>query len=133
MLQTLLLFTSICLILLILLRIPEKDGGYLNSSIFTNNRKTSKFLNNLIWILTFIFFLLNIIRVFQTLGHQTIDKVIFKNQNILIYKDFVFNLLIKNKIFIKGVIYRKLMKIEHRIMFPKSYPFSIVIAIMFNI
>lgn len=56
MLQTLLLFTSICLILLILLRIPEKDGGYLNSSIFTNNRKTSKFLNNLIWILTFIFF-----------------------------------------------------------------------------
>jgi protein translocase SecG subunit len=69
MLQTLLLFTSICLILLILLRIPEKDGSYLNSSIFTNNRKTSKFLNNLIWILTFIFFLLNIIRVFQTLAH----------------------------------------------------------------
>ena len=69
MLQVLLLFTSLCLILLILLRIPEKDGGYLNSSIFTNNRKTSEFLNNLIWILTFIFFLLNIIRVFQTLGH----------------------------------------------------------------
>jgi protein translocase SecG subunit len=67
MLQILLLFTSICLILLILLRIPEKDGGYLNSSVFINNRKTSKFLNNLIWILTFIFFLLNIIRVFQTL------------------------------------------------------------------
>ena len=67
MLQILLLLTSICLILLILLRIPEKDGWYLNSSIFTNNRKTSEFLNNLIWILTFIFFLLNIIRVFQTL------------------------------------------------------------------
>ena len=64
-------FNIVCflLIVLILLRIPEKDGGYLNSSIFTNNRKTSKFLNNLIWILTFIFFLLNIIRVFQTLAH----------------------------------------------------------------
>lgn len=61
--------TCFLLIVLILLRIPEKDGGYLNSSIFTNNRKTSKFLNNLIWILTFIFFLLNIIRVFQTLAH----------------------------------------------------------------
>ena len=69
MLQTLLLFTCIFLILLILLRITEKDGGYLNSCIFTNNRKTSKFLNNLIWILTFIFFLLNIILVFQTLEH----------------------------------------------------------------
>ena len=69
MLQTLLFFTSICLILLILLRIPEKDGGYLNSSIFTNNRNSTKFLNNLIWILTVIFFLLNIIRVFQTLAY----------------------------------------------------------------
>jgi protein translocase SecG subunit len=67
MIKVLLLFTSICLILLIVLRIPEKDGGYLNSSIFTNNRKTSEFLNNSIWILTFIFFLLNIIRVFETL------------------------------------------------------------------
>ncbi len=66
MIQILLLFSCMSLILLILLRIPEKDGGYLNSSIFTNNRKTSEFLNKLIWILTFIFFLLNTIRVFQT-------------------------------------------------------------------
>lgn len=62
--------TCFLLIVLILLRIPEKDGGSLNISdlMSTISKKTNiKFSQSLTWILILIFFYLNSVIFFQNL------------------------------------------------------------------
>jgi len=62
--------TCFLLIVLILLRIPEKDGGSLNISdlMSTISKKTNvKFSQSLTWFLILIFFYLNSIIFFQNL------------------------------------------------------------------
>jgi protein translocase SecG subunit len=65
-------FNIVCflLIVLILLRIPEKDGGSLRISdlMSTISKKTNvKFSQSLTWFLILIFFYLNSIIFFQNL------------------------------------------------------------------
>jgi protein translocase SecG subunit len=54
---------SCFLIILIVYRIPQKDGGSINSDItrsfFGSNRNSSLVLDNFTWFLVFLFFLFN--------------------------------------------------------------------------
>jgi len=60
---------STALIVLILISIPESDGSSMNinSSFLGSPKKTSKTLQNIIWLLMCFFMLLSGIRALQTI------------------------------------------------------------------
>jgi preprotein translocase subunit SecG len=70
MFQIILKIICFLLIILILVRIPEKDGGSLNLNIArsilgTSQNSSLKFSQNITWFLIFMFLLLNSLIVFQ--------------------------------------------------------------------
>jgi protein translocase SecG subunit len=69
MLKIILNICSILLIFFILIRLPEKSGGSVNigPSFLGSPKKTSQTLENIMWGLTGIFFILTSLRVIQTL------------------------------------------------------------------
>ena len=69
MIKILLNICSLILIFLILIRLPEKSGGSINlgSSLLGSPKKTSQTLENIMWGLVFLFFILAAVRAIQTL------------------------------------------------------------------